>query len=47
MLRLFHLFLINGIWFASYGKQNAEYELVWSDEFNGKGKPDSSKWNYE
>ena len=23
------------------------YKLVWSDEFNYKGKPDSSKWTYE
>ena len=25
---------------------NNNYELVWSDEFNYKGKPDSTKWNY-
>lgn len=23
------------------------YELVWSDEFNKNGRPDSTKWNYE
>jgi beta-glucanase (GH16 family) len=23
------------------------YRLVWSDEFNGKGLPDSAKWGYE
>lgn len=23
------------------------YQLVWSDEFNYKGEPDSSKWGYE
>lgn len=23
------------------------YQLVWSDEFNGTGAPDSSKWGYE
>ncbi|KMQ61439.1 glycoside hydrolase [Chryseobacterium angstadtii] len=22
-------------------------KLIWSDEFNGKGLPDSSKWNYD
>lgn len=22
-------------------------KLVWSDEFNGKGKPDTTKWSYE
>lgn len=25
----------------------AEWELVWSDEFQGKGHPDPSKWGYE
>ncbi len=24
-----------------------EYKLVWSDEFNNNGEPDSSVWNYE
>ena len=24
-----------------------EYELVWSDEFRGEGKPDPEKWGYE
>lgn len=24
-----------------------EWKLVWSDEFNGKGHPDPSKWGYE
>ncbi|HTN07060.1 hypothetical protein [Agriterribacter sp.] len=23
------------------------YRLVWSDEFNKDGIPDSTKWNYE
>jgi len=28
--------------------QNKEqYKLVWSDEFNKNGQPDSTKWNYE
>ncbi|MCL8537841.1 glycoside hydrolase family 16 protein [Chryseobacterium gallinarum] len=27
---------------ADFGKK-----LIWSDEFNGKGLPDSSKWNYD
>lgn len=31
-----------------YPPENAEgYELVWSDEFNYKGAPDPSKWNFE
>ena len=24
-----------------------EWKMVWSDEFNNKGLPDSSKWNYD
>jgi beta-glucanase (GH16 family) len=27
--------------------KNDGYELVWADEFNEKGKPDSVNWNYE
>ena len=27
--------------------QKLKYHLVWSDEFNYKGLPDSTKWNYE
>lgn len=26
---------------------NADYQLVWSDEFEYNGLPDSTKWNYE
>ncbi len=25
----------------------SDRKLIWSDEFNGKGLPDSSKWNYD
>lgn len=28
-------------------KTDARKKLVWSDEFNGKGLPDSLKWNYD
>lgn len=28
-------------------KKNEEYQLVWSDEFEYNGLPDSTKWNYE
>ncbi len=31
---------------ASY-KTDSGRKLIWSDEFNGKGLPDSSKWNYD
>src|SRR5215471_21294074 len=27
--------------------QKQEYRLVWSDEFDKSGSPDSTKWNYE
>jgi len=36
---------------TSEGKEDVStdtgYQLVWSDEFNYSGLPDSSKWNYE
>lgn len=28
-------------------KNEADYELVWSDEFRGWGMPDPEKWGYE
>ena len=28
-------------------KQESPWELVWGDEFNYSGLPDSSKWNYD
>ncbi len=28
-------------------KVDSGRKLIWSDEFNGKGLPDSSKWNYD
>ncbi|CAA7197229.1 glycoside hydrolase family 16 protein [Chryseobacterium potabilaquae] len=28
-------------------KRNAKKQLVWSDEFNYRGLPDSKKWNYD
>lgn len=27
--------------------QNQSWKLVWSDEFNGSGRPDASKWAYD
>ena len=24
-----------------------EWKLIWSDEFNGTGRPDAATWNYE
>jgi beta-glucanase (GH16 family) len=28
-------------------KKKPKYKLVWADEFNKEGRPDSSKWDYE
>ncbi len=28
-------------------REKTNYQLVWSDEFNTEGKPDSSKWDFE
>ncbi len=30
----------------TYNKDNMEYRLVWSDEFDYEGKPDETKWAY-
>jgi len=30
-----------------FSQQNKKWKLAWSDEFNYKGLPDSSKWNYD
>jgi beta-glucanase (GH16 family) len=38
------IFLIAGF---SGQKKSAEWKLVWSDEFNYTGMPDSTKWNYD
>jgi beta-glucanase (GH16 family) len=32
---------------AAKAQQASEYKLVWADEFNKNGAPDSSKWTYE
>jgi hypothetical protein len=28
-------------------KPDSKRKLIWNDEFDGKGLPDSSKWNYD
>ena len=30
-----------------FSLENNDWELIWSDEFSGKGKPDSTKWSYD
>lgn len=40
-------FFITGIYDSMAQEGNPEYQLVWADEFNKDGKPDSANWNYE
>ena len=32
---------------AGCSKSEVTWELVWADEFDGTGKPDTSRWNYD
>ena len=32
---------------VSQNEKEKKYELVWSDEFDKDGPPDSTKWDYE
>ncbi len=43
MLLLASAFLYTNILAIS----ETQYKLVWSDEFNGRGRPDPKKWDYE
>ena len=31
----------------TYDEETLEYQLVWSDEFDYEGVPDSDKWSYD
>ena len=42
---LFFAFLL--LYGSVVSAQQGNYKLVWSDEFNKNGKPDSSNWDYE
>ena len=42
----FFFFLFFCASFAN-AQQKENYKLVWSDEFNKEGRPDSTNWNYE
>lgn len=49
LISLIGVFLFVGMSKSSHSdeKDNADnWDLVWSDEFNYKGLPDSTKWNY-
>ncbi|MGC9459001.1 glycoside hydrolase family 16 protein [Vibrio genomosp. F10] len=48
IVSIFSLLLFNTLSNANASEcEIQDYELVWSDEFNYSGLPDSSKWNYE
>lgn len=40
------LLFLSGLLITSYGQQK-DWQLVWSDEFNGQGLPDTDKWGYD
>lgn len=48
---IFHLILGGTFAFSvmncASNKPDSDRKLIWSDEFNKKGLPDSSKWNYD
>lgn len=39
--------IISGLFLLSACNKQASYKLVWSDEFEKSGLPDSSKWSYD
>lgn len=41
------LVLLISTFFIGFNKPHRPLKLVWSDEFNYKGLPDSAKWNYD
>lgn len=40
------VFIISGI-YSNAQSNSEEWTLIWSDEFNKKGLPDSNKWGYD
>ncbi len=46
-MKTYLLLLISLLFFPSLYSQGKKWELVWSDEFNYSGLPDSSKWIFE
>jgi len=47
MRQLFFATLFTGILINSMAQDKNKYSLVWSDEFDHDGRPDSTKWGYE
>jgi len=46
MQKIFIIILL-GVWAAGIHAQDTKLDLVWSDDFNYEGLPDSTKWNYD
>ena len=42
-----NIMIIGMLLWAAMPLMAQEWQLVWSDEFNTDGRPDSTKWNYE
>jgi len=47
LFALAFVFILNVQVRAQQAKKETAYRLVWQDEFNQKGAPDSAKWDYE
>jgi beta-glucanase (GH16 family) len=47
LIRVTHWFILTLMVFIQSPIFAQEWKLVWSDEFNYTGEPDSTKWNYE
>src|SRR5881394_1589984 len=47
MRQLFFVALFTGSLINSMAQDKNKYSLVWSDEFDHDGRPDSTKWGYE
>lgn len=46
-MRTYFVFLIIMVWSLSSSAQSPSWKLIWSEEFNYQGFPDSTKWGYE
>jgi len=44
---MYRYFIVIFLLIASYGVYAQKYVMVWNDEFNTPGLPDTTKWNYE
>ena len=42
-----HILSLILLLFALFAAAQDTWQLVWSDEFNGEGRPDEASWNFE